>query len=191
MKEIWRDVGEIKGIDYTGLYQVSNYGQVRSLDRTDIYLMKGKEVKRSRKGIIMTPTEDEYGYLRIRLSKNGMETGFGIHQIVGIAFIPNPLNLPDINHKDENKKNNCVDNLEWCTKGYNNNYNNRQKRIAAKRQKITLQIDPNTNEIIKEGSSIAEAEKQLGLSCGHISRCCNGKRKICGGYKWAFKKGDC
>lgn len=191
MEEIWKDVGIIKGVDYTGLYQVSNYGQVRSLDRTDIYLMKGKEVKRSRKSIIMTPVEDKYGYVKIQLCKNGKHKWFQVHRLVAQAFIPNPNNYPCVNHKNEIKDDNRVDNLEWCTVKYNNIYNGRQKRITAKRKKITLQIDQNTNEIIKEWSSIKEAEKELGLPGGHISMCCNGKRKICGGYKWAFKKGDC
>ena len=168
MKEEWKD---IKG--YEGLYQVSNTGKIMN-----------------KKGKILKLSIDIYGYVKIQLCKNGKHKWFQVHRLVAQAFIPNPNNYPCVKHKNEIKDDNRVDNLEWCTVKYNNIYNGRQKRITAKRKKITLQINPNTNEIIKEWSSIAEAGKQLSLSGGHISMCCNGKRKICGGFKWAFKKGE-
>ena len=167
-EEIWK---EIK--DYEGLYQISNTGKIMN-----------------KKGKILKLSIDIYGYVKIQLCKNGKHKWFQVHRLVAQAFISNPNNYPCVNHKNEIKDDNRVENLEWCTVKYNNIYNGRQKRIAAKRKKITLQIDPNTNEIIKEWPSIAEAEKQLGVSFGHISMCCNGKRKTCGGFKWEFKKGD-
>lgn len=181
MKEIWKDV-----VGYEGLYQVSNTGKVKSLDRYE----KCGNFKRFRKGKIMKLSIDIYGYTKIQLCKKGKSKWFQIHRLVAEAFTQNPNNYPCVNHKNEIKDDNRVENLEWCTVKYNNNFNGRQERIAVKRQVIVLQIDKNTNEIIKEWSSITEAEKQLGLSSGHICLCCKGKRNTCGGYKWKYKKGD-
>ena len=105
--EEWRD---IKG--YEGLYQVSNLGRVRSKRK----ILKG--------------TPDKDGYLRVALCKNGTRKYFGIHRLVAIAFIYNANNYPCVNHKDENKTNNRVKNLEWCTIAYNNCYGNRLKRVS-------------------------------------------------------------
>lgn len=171
MKEIWK---EIKGYPN---YMVSNMGQVKSLN----YNHTGREK-------IMKPSVNKSGYLLICLSKNSYIKNYYLHRLVAEAFIPNPNNLPQVNHKNEIKDDNKVENLEWCDQKYNNNYNGRQKRIAAKRKKITLQINPNTNEIIKEFPSTIEVKRQLGLT--HISDCCKGKRKTCGGFKWEFKKED-
>ena len=110
MKEIWRD---IKG--YEGLYQASNLGNIRSLDRKD-----GRGF--NRKGFVMSPIPAKTGYLNIHLSKQGKGKTFQIHRLVAEAFLPNPENLQIINHKDENPQNNVVDNLEWCTYKYNSNY---------------------------------------------------------------------
>ena len=108
--EEWRD---IKG--YEGKYQVSNLGRVRSFHG---------------KGKLLKGTPDKDGYLRIALCKNGMRKYFGIHQLVALVFIPNPNNLPCVNHKDEDKTDNKVENLEWCTIAYNNCYGNRLKRVS-------------------------------------------------------------
>lgn len=182
MEEEWRDIN-----GYEGLYQVSNTGRVRSLGKWIDRKCKGKKWQEEK---ILKPKINKKGYQSVCLYKNGVKKLFQVHRLVAQAFIPNPNNYPCVNHKNEIKDDNRVDNLEWCTVKYNNIYNGRQKRITAKRKKITLQIDQNTNEIIKEWSSIKEVEKELGLPGGNISMCCNGKRKICGGYKWQFKKGD-
>lgn len=121
-KEIWKD---IKG--YKGYYQVSNLGRVKSLDRYSIDRRGGKHFL---KGIILTPYLCK-GYLRICLHVNGKQKQLAVHRLVAEAFIPNPNNYPQINHKDENKTNNTVDNLEWCTAKYNNNYGTRLERIKA------------------------------------------------------------
>ena len=123
MTEIWKDIK-----DYEGLYQVSNYGRVRSLDRYD-------NVGRSRKGSIMTVTDNGKGYRAISLSKNGARKTYKVHRLVAEAFIPNNDNLPQINHKDENRYNNHVDNLEWCSSKYNNNYGNHKKNVGKASKK--------------------------------------------------------
>lgn len=117
MEEIWKD---IKG--YEGYYQVSNLGNVRSLDRKiGSRILKGRGVK---------AVTDKDGYLMAHLSRNGKATYFRIHRLVAISFIQNKENLKEINHKDENKTNNRVDNLEWCTTRYNINHGSRNAKVS-------------------------------------------------------------
>ena len=119
MQEIWKD---IRG--YEGYYQVSNFGNVRSMDRVDSYCrnLKGRILKLSN-GI----------YKSVTLSINNVCKNYNVHRLVAEAFIPNPDNLPCINHKDEDKHNNNVNNLEWCTYGYNNNYSELSKKASLAR----------------------------------------------------------
>lgn len=120
MTEIWKAV---KG--YEGLYEVSNLGNVRSLDRP----FKNKQGIAIRKGRILTPFyEEQKGYYQVRLSKDGKNKTHRIHRLVASAFLDNPHNYTDVNHKDEVKTNNNVDNLEWCTRKYNNNYGTKPER---------------------------------------------------------------
>ena len=112
--EIWKDIP-----GYEGLYKVSNLGRIKSLGN-------GK----TRKENILRLTKDKYGYLYITLSENGKLKKFKVHRLVAMAFIPNPNNYTQINHKDENRSNNRVENLEWCTQKYNNNYGNHSKNIS-------------------------------------------------------------
>ena len=111
MEEIWKD---IEG--YEGIYQVSNNGRVRSLLYNKIKMLKTQTYKR--------------GYKYIALSKNGEKKKYKIHRLVAQAFIPNPNNYPQINHKDEDKSNNYINNLEWCTPKYNNNFGTRNERAG-------------------------------------------------------------
>lgn len=187
LKEIWKD---IKG--YEGLYEVSSYGNVRSLDRV-VICSNGR--KCSQNGRILKPVKDKDGYLICGLRKNSKRKIFKVHRLVAQAFIPNPNNLPQVNHKDENKGNNCVflkkdgsvdlnkSNLEWCTQAYNNCYGTRLKKLSM----YVLQLDKDTNEIVSEYPSAAEAERKLNIDHSSISKCCNGKRNTAYGYKWKYK----
>lgn len=121
MIELWED---IKG--YEGRYKISNKGRVKSLINN-----KGNFREK-----ILKPSKDKDGYLQVGLSKNGIQKTKRIHQLVAKAFIKNPCNYPLINHKDENKSNNNVDNLEWCTVIYNNNYGTRNKRLSKSLSKL-------------------------------------------------------
>ena len=123
--EIWKD---IQG--YEGLYQVSNLGRVRSLN-----YKKTKTVK------ILKLTSNTKGYLQLILHKNGEISSRKVHRLVAEAFIPNPDGLPQVNHKDENKQNNCVDNLEWCTNYYNAWYGTKIDKMRKKRSKPILCVE--------------------------------------------------
>ena len=114
-----------------------------------------------------------------------------IHRLVAEAFIPNPSNLPVVNHKDENPKNNAVDNLEWCTTKYNLNYGTCNTRKSAKLlngplAKAVLQYDKSGN-LVREWPSVSEVERQTGFAQPHISNCCREKYKSAYGYVWCFK----
>ena len=175
MEEIWKD---IKG--YEGLYKVSNTGKIKSLN----YRHTGREK-------MLNLSVNNKGYLIVKLWKNRKFKSFRLHRLVAEAFIPNPNNLPFINHKSEIKTQNNVENLEWCDAKYNNNYGTRKERVAEKTingkcSKTVLQIDKNTNEVISEFPSIHQVERQLGIS--HISECCLGKRNTAGKYKWKYKE---
>ena len=134
---------------------------------------------------------NNYGYLVF--CYNGRMTF--AHRFVASCFIPNPDNLPCINHKDENKTNYCVENLEWCTRSYNNNYGTRNKRIAesiSKFQKIHPQKSKKVyqytlgGKFVKEWVSLHEIERVLGFGIGHISKCCNGKQKTAYDFIWRY-----
>ena len=113
-KEIWRPV-----VGYEGLYEVSNFGRVRSIDRIVPYKNGGVQFKRRK---ILSQKTDKDGYKHVTLCVNNKLKTYMVHRLVAIAFIPNPLNLPQVNHKDENRTNNYVGNLEWCDAYYNRNY---------------------------------------------------------------------
>ncbi len=154
-KEIWKDC---RG--YEGLYQVSNQGRVWSV--------------RTQK--CLSPQENSFGYLRVLLTaKNGKAKKELIHRLVGIAFIPNPENKPQINHKDSNPKNNNVENLEWNTAKENINQSDRLRKVSHKTRCVETGV---------VYQSVNDAARKLNLSSGHITEVCNGTRKTCGGFRW-------
>ena len=166
MDEIWHD---IEG--YEGLYQISNKGHVKSL-------YKGSER-------ILRAHDNGAGYLKVQLYKNTARQYRYIHRLVAETFIVNLHNLPEINHKDENKKNNCVENLEWCDRGYNVNYGSRNERVSRK----ILQYSK-SGEFIKEWPGAREVERMLGIANSHIIDCCRGKYKSAYGFVWRYKEKD-
>ena len=171
-KEIWKDIEE-----YEGLYQVSDNGRVRSLKY-------GKER-------ILKPERCKNGYLRVNLCKNEKQKHFLVHRLVALTFITNPNNLPQINHKDEDKTNNSVQNLEWCDQKYNHNYGTINQRISEKMtngklSKPVLQFTLD-GKFVREFKSGMDIKRNLGYSCGNISSCCLGKRKSANGFIWKYK----
>ena len=185
MERIWKD---IKG--YEGLYQVSNCGEVRKLRFIN-------NITNKEKIFMITPQKINSGYYKIVLYKNAVYKNKTIHRLVAETFIPNPNNYPCVNHKDGNKNNNNVENLEWCTYSENakHAYKNNLTTAAAKGKyggenpkaiKVNM-IDKNTNKVIKQFDSQIEAAKYIGVkrSC-HIVSCCKGRLKTAYGYKWMY-----
>lgn len=175
--EEWKD---IEG--YEGLYQVSDWGRVKSLQR--------EHVKKDR---IMKTSLDKDGYVRVCLRKNNSSKTKRVNRIVAEAFIPNHDNLPVVNHKIENKTNNSVENLEWCTVEYNNNYGSRKNNY----KKTVYQYSKDGKFIAKFESTI-EAAKSVNGNPSNISACCIGfifdkkrnKPHKCityKGYIWSYK----
>lgn len=176
MEEVWKDIA-----GYEGLYQVSNFGRVKSLPK-----MCGI---RQDYGRILKPFTNKDGYLVATLSLNNKYKHFQVHRLVAEAFVSNPFNLPCINHKDLCVSNNCADNLEWCSVTYNNIYEGRAKRAAEKNLKPVLQYDLEGN-FIKEWEGGSIIQKELGYNATHIYSCCTGKRKTSKGYIWKFKEAE-
>ena len=174
-----------------GLYQVSNLGRVKSLDRPkrNYDINTGLFTTITIQGKIRKPRLTSFGYYTILLSKNGKRKWFFIHRLVAEAFIPNPDNLLQVNHKDENKLNNNVENLEWCDAKYNSNYGTRNKRIS----KIKTNNTYNTKSVlcVETGivySSTREAARQTGIRNTNISSCARKQYgyKTAGGYHWKY-----
>lgn len=132
---------------------------------------------------LLTPVLDKYGYFRVRL-KGVHKT---IHRLVALAFIDNPENKSQVNHIDENKKNNNVSNLEWTTAKENANHGTRNKRMASSKTKAVCQYDTNMN-FIAEYQSLKEAAICVGVSYTNISAVVNGHQQTAAGYKWTFKE---
>lgn len=187
-QEIWKDIK-----DYENLYQVSNYGNVKSKGRlvNTVY-----NSKRKIKGKILKQTIRRNGYCYVTLyNEYGKSTTQSIHRLVANHYIPNPHNYPIINHIDCNKKNNKVDNLEWCTQSHNIKEAYRLGREKPqltnlgkfgkdnKKSKKIKQIDMNNN-IINYYYGILEAERKTGINFRNIHSCLINKRKSAGGYKW-------
>jgi len=180
IKEEWRD---IQGFE--NRYQVSNLGRVKSVERI-IYNTKNNGVDGIRhiKEKILKQY-NEQGYLRVSLYKDRKKGKFyKVHRLVAMAFIPNPNNYPQVNHKDENTQNNCVDNLEWCTPQYNHNYGTRTERTSKKVYQYSLD-----GELIKEWKTVTSTATS-GFDPRHVSKCCNNnpRYKTHKGFIWSYTK---
>lgn len=167
--EEWKD---IEGFE--GLYQISNEGRVKSLGNN-----------KSRKEKILKCRKTKGGYLLAQLCNDGKRTFKLVHRLVAQTFIPNPNNLLEVNHKDECKTNNHVENLEWCDRSYNINYGTRNQRSAEARSRRVDQIDPQTGEVIRQWASTMECGKN-GYHQSTVAACARGERKTHKGFIWKF-----
>lgn len=179
MEEVWKSI-----LGYEGMYEISNLGRIRSLDRYVQY----PRYKCFVKGRIIKPCVCKNGYYEAHLHMNGKRKAYLLHRLVASAFIHNPDNLPEVNHKDENPSNNCADNLEWCTSKYNANYGTRNERCFHKYQQKPINQLSLNGEFIKRWNGIGEAAKSLGIDDSHIIRVCQKKKRSisAGGYKWEY-----
>ena len=182
-KEFWRDV-----VGYEGLYQISNWGRVKSLERIDC---RGQLLKER----ILKPWKCR-GYLRVDLCKNGKGKSHLVHRLVAQAFIPNddPERKTQVNHINEDKTDNRVKNLEWCDHKYNNNFGTRNERASkaktnGKRSKRVVGINPGTGEEVHVFPSASEAGRN-GYNQSAVSACCRKDKghKTYKGLIWRYKE---
>ena len=171
MQEVWKDIDGT-----SGRYQVSNLGNVRAFTRF-------------KNGELLKPGRYSNGYLFVHFAKDtdkkGERHSYSIHRLVAQAFIPNPKGLEQVNHKDEDKTNNRVDNLEWCTHIYNQNYGTKNQRISEK-NKLSHGIPVYCVELDRIFRSAKEAAEFVGRSGTNITVVCRGKEKTCAGYHWRY-----
>ena len=188
--EIWKDIN-----GYEGYYQISNKGNVRSVDRFDGV--------HDRTGTVIKPNLKSNGYLQVGLRKHSQRKYIGVHRLVAIHFIDNPENKPQVNHIDGNKQNNTVENLEWVTAKENQQHATRiglrdnmlkgEKHPAYGKfgadslsAKPVVRVDPVTGETKLYKAKVLA--KDDGFDVTSISKCCHGKLKTHKGYKWYFAK---
>lgn len=196
LREEWVDVH-----NYEGLYQVSNLGRVKRLPVKQRVIRRGSEYFRNIPGGIIKgslSTGPNGGYVKVRLSKDGQGRDFGVHRLVASAFLTNPRQYEEVNHKNEVKDDNRVDNLEWCDRKYNVNYGTRKERIynhpnfikmaretGKRRRKPVKATDINSGEITYYESTM-DVQRKLGIGNASVSRVCLGKRKQASGYKFEY-----
>ncbi len=162
MNEIWKDV---KG--FGGLYQVSNYGNVRSLTR----------YKKTLK-----PWVDKDGYNTVQLKHKGKVKHCRVSRLVAAAFVENPLNKNTVNHIDMNRKNDNADNLEWCTEKENVLHSYNHGKYKGQNPKAVMQFEEDV--YVRTWDSMSEASRSLNIPVSNISYCLSGKRERAGGFKW-------
>ena len=165
-KELWVSID-----GYDGLYSISNFGRVLSHHWGKTRILRQRTNHR--------------GYAMVNLTKNSRLKTFRVHSLVAQHFLPNPNGLTETNHKDENKLNNRVDNLEWCTRSYNVNYGTRNERQRLSVVKGVIQYDKKGVAIAKY-DSLTKASRMVGISVQHIAACCKKKYPYAGGFIWRY-----
>lgn len=163
-EEVWKDV-----TDYQGLYKVSNLGKI-----------KGRK--------LLKPFDNTKGYMSVFLSKNGKEKRFYVHRVVATAFVPNPENKPQINHKNGVRNDNRSENLEWCSRSENEQHKYKFLGFIQKRALPVVQIS--NKKIIAVYPSIRHAARATKCGTKEIARCCRGMYKQVKGFQWEFEKKD-
>ena len=175
--EVWKDV-----VGYEGLYEVSNKGNVFSVERRD---SRGKRSG----GRMMKLRYDKDGYSQVSLCKNGKSKTKKVHRLVAGAFLPNPNGLPQVNHRDEVKDNNNVENLEWCDSKYNNNHGTRNERVTQARSRKVRAVNIKTGEVVKFNSTHEAGRK--GYDQSGVAKACKGVFYTSGhlykGYEWWYE----
>lgn len=176
MEEIWKDIP-----GYEGLYQVSSKGNVRSLNWRNCGFVRNLYLKKHNRG-----------YRHVELAKDGTRKAFTVHRLVAMTFIPNPNNYQTINHIDEDKTNNTVENLEWCTPSQNMRHtislHSEKYHITGKpfSQKGKVVQMSKTGEILRVWDNLVSIRHTNGWSDWSIGECCRGRRKTAYGYIWRF-----
>jgi hypothetical protein len=193
MEEIW------KWIDgYINMYQVSNLGRVRSVDR-DVYCEVSPNKLQHIFGKVLKQGTSHKGYPIVYLSKDGKQKTITVHRLVAEAFIENPLSLPQVNHKDGCKTNNYVNNLEWCDNSYNQKHayangmqpSYEESNGRGRPAKSVAMLDLNTKEVLRTFKTLASVKRETGINQFNVRSVCLGLRNHAGGYGWKFiNEGD-
>lgn len=186
--EIWKDIP-----GYEGLYQVSNFGTIKSMKRMVKHSLNSNRICKEK---IILPKLSNTGYYRVHLNKNGIQKKLLIHRIIAIAFIQNPLNKPCVNHIDGNPTNNNILNLEWCTYSENEIHSYVVLGKKSPRLNVPRSINKNSRKVIQytktglfisEYNSIIDASETLNIDNSLISKVCRGYRNQTGGFIWKYK----
>lgn len=196
--ETWKSIA-----GYEGLYEVSNRGQVRSVVRTS---KRNGNTTKTVQSTVLRIQQQSNGYLKVSLCKDGKARDFRVHRLVASAFIPNPDNLPEVNHLNEDKSDNRVENLCWSSHRDNIMHGTQLKRGVANRNqrgelngmfgrkgalspvaKRVIQSDSN-GKVVAEYSSIREAAKAIGRTPGSITNAIVGRTSNCAGYTWKYSQ---
>lgn len=178
--EIWKQIN-----GYEGLYEISNFGNVRSCERV-VSHGKGSS-SRKLKSKLIRPWDDNHGYHSVSLSKNGKVKKYKVHRLVAEAFIPNPEGKATVNHINEIRSDNRVSNLEWATYQENNNFGGHNDRVSKTLSKAVVQLNKK-DEKIAEFASVKEAGIATGVNPANIKSCLHhANRILAGGYKWRYK----
>lgn len=173
MEEIWKPIP-----GFEGYYEASNLGRIKSLDRKMISSLGNEFIKPGR--IRKLIRNESTGYYAVVLCGKTKKT-MTVHRLVALAFLENPDNLECVNHKNENKHDNRPENLEWCSKSYNNHFGS--KETASDKPVIAKHLITGEETIYPNARTAA---KQTGANYKNVSACCNGKRRKAAGYEWRF-----
>lgn len=187
-KEIWKPTHV-----FSEAYEVSNYGNVRSVDRYKMH-NTSKTGQVFIEGQMLKQGLNHKGYSMVWLSYNSKKKSIAVHRLVAIAFVPNPNGLPQVNHIDGNKQNNHISNLEWCDNSQNQLHAyklglNYHRETAGRRKIPVKQFDKDTHELLNEYESIADAARNSGLSPTGIRKAIykeTWKQGVVGGFYWEF-----
>lgn len=163
--EVWRKIKSFPN------YQISNLGNVKNI-------VTNKKTSQWKK---------KNGYLEVTLHVNGIKKNLYVHRLAAEAFIPNPDGLSDVNHIDEDKTNNCINNLEWMSHFTNCNYGSRGLKISSRLSKPVIQMDLSGNVIQRFPSLISVSKAGFGF--GNVANVCLGTKEIAYGYKWKYERG--
>lgn len=193
MKEIWKWI-----YGYENMYQVSNFGRVRSVDRY-VYCEVSPNKLQHIYGKVLKQGTNHKGYPIVYLSKDGKQKTITVHRLVALTFIENPLNLPQVNHIDGDKTNNQVDNLEWCNNSYNQIHAHKTGLFPkyedtigwGRPAKAVAMLDLNTGKVLRTFDTLASVKRETGINQFNVRSVCVGDRHHAGGYGWKFiNKGD-
>lgn len=179
----WKDIA-----GYEGLYQAHPDGMIKSVKRTVTHKNGNVHIYPE---VILKQRMDKYGYYRVVLSKNGVQKTYSTHRLIAMTFLDNPHNLPSINHRNEQKTDNRICNLEWCDVLYNNRYSKNwlkaNEGVKKKCGKPVMQFTKD-GELVNEYCSVGEASRQTGTNKGNIISCCKGKYGSAGDFIWKYKE---